>query len=133
VRRRRIRPSVLQRTEADAALAEFVENVEKVERASRSSRVTTSTSPCSSLRITLANSGRSVFAPEAFSLKMLPQPAACSSAIWLARSWSRVETRAYPKTANQIELVRRCQPCGSRFCRGPYNAPNDLTRRSDTG
>src|SRR6266498_4923019 len=35
-----------------------------VERASRSSRVTTSTSPASSLRIALANSGRSVRAPE---------------------------------------------------------------------
>src|SRR5262249_17278483 len=38
-----------------------------------------------------------VLAP--FSLKMLPQPAACSSAIWPARSWSRVDTRAYPKVA----------------------------------
>src|SRR5262249_3350682 len=53
----------------------------------------------SSRRITLASSGLSVFAPEAFSLKMLPQPAACSSAIWPARSWSRVDTRAYPKVA----------------------------------
>src|SRR5438874_1345035 len=53
----------------------------------------------SSLRIALASSGRSVRAPEAFPLKMLPQPAACSSAIWPARSWSRVETRAYPKIA----------------------------------
>src|SRR6516165_6140183 len=30
---------------------------------------------------------------------MLPQPAACSSAIWPAKSWSRVDTRAYPKVA----------------------------------
>src|SRR5262245_16184285 len=71
----------------------------RVERARRSRRVTTSTSPDSSRRITLASSGLSVFAPEAFSLKMLPQPAACSSAIWPARSWSRVDTRAYPKVA----------------------------------
>src|SRR5215468_3157164 len=71
----------------------------RVERARRSRRVTTSTSPDSSRRITLASSGLSVFAPETFSLKMLPQPAACSSAIWPARSWSRVDTRAYPKVA----------------------------------
>src|SRR5215470_3740065 len=71
----------------------------RVERARRSRRVTTSTSPDSSRRITLASSGLSVFAPETFSLEMLPQPAACSSAIWPARSWSRVDTRAYPKVA----------------------------------
>jgi hypothetical protein len=76
-----------------------------VERASRSSRVTTSTSPCSSLRITLANSGRSVFAPGAFSLKMLPQPAACSSAIWLARS-PRFSPRPH----------RRCWPARPDLC-----------------
>src|SRR5262245_52218910 len=70
-----------------------------VERARRSRRVTTRTSPDSSRRITFASWGLSVFAPEAFSLKMLPQPAACSSAIWPARSWSRVDTRAYPKVA----------------------------------
>src|SRR5262249_49262701 len=71
----------------------------RVERARRSRRVTTSTSPDSSRRITFASWGLSVFAPETFSLKMLPQPAACSSAICPARSWSRVDTRAYPKVA----------------------------------
>ncbi len=47
-------------------------------------RFTTNTSPASSLRIALANSGRSVRAPEAFSLNILPQPADFSSAIWVA-------------------------------------------------
>src|SRR5262245_44762330 len=79
----------------------------RVERARRSRRVTTSTSPDSSRRITLASSGLSVFAPEAFSLKMLPQPAACSSAIWPARSWSRVDTRAYPKVAISLSSFER--------------------------
>ena len=66
----------------------------RVERASRSRRVTTSTSPGSSRPITLASSGRSVLAPETFSLNTLAQPAAISSASCAARSWSRVETRA---------------------------------------
>jgi hypothetical protein len=51
-----------------------------VERARRSSRVTTRTSPGSSLRIAFASSGRSVLAPETFSLNTLAAPAANSSA-----------------------------------------------------
>src|SRR5262245_30658534 len=78
-----------------------------VERARRSRRVTTRTSPDSSRRITFASWGLSVFAPEAFSLKMLPQPAACSSASWPAKSWSRVDTRAYPKVAIFILVFER--------------------------
>jgi hypothetical protein len=42
-------------------------NRSRVERASRSSRVTNSTSPGSSLRISLASSGLSVFTPLTFS------------------------------------------------------------------
>jgi hypothetical protein len=52
----------------------------RVERARRSRRVTTSTSPGSSRRNTLASSTRSPRAPLAFSRKTLAHPAAVSSA-----------------------------------------------------
>src|SRR5215471_19518158 len=38
---------------------------------------------------------------------MLPQPAACSSAIWPAKFWSRVDTRAYPKVATFTSTFKR--------------------------
>jgi hypothetical protein len=63
----------------------------RVERASRSNRVTTSTSPGASLHNALANSARSVFAPDTFSLNTLTQPAARSSASCETRSWPLVE------------------------------------------
>jgi hypothetical protein len=44
-------------------------NVDDCRIRRRSSRVTTSISPCSSLRIAFPNSGRSVFAPDAFSFE----------------------------------------------------------------
>src|SRR5262249_33833140 len=51
----------------------------RVERARRSRRTTINTSPGSSRRMIFASSGRSVLAPEIFSLNTLAQPAAISS------------------------------------------------------
>src|SRR5262245_40728747 len=72
VRRGRIRPGVMKRTEAGTGLADRIDDVEQVAGRAREAIEAgddTSTSPDSSRRITLASSGLSVFAPEAFSLK----------------------------------------------------------------
>jgi len=63
-----------------SAIAAITLSRSRVDLASRSSRVTTSTSPGSSRPIAFTSSGRSVLAPDIFSLNTLAQPAAISSA-----------------------------------------------------
>src|SRR5712691_2177152 len=58
-----------------SAIAAITLSRSRVDLASRSSRVTTSTSPGSSRPIAFTSSGRSVLAPDTFSLNTLAQPA----------------------------------------------------------
>ena len=64
------------------------------ERPSRSSFQITSVSPLVRLARVRASSGRAREAPEAFSSKIVAQPAARSASVWAAVVWSSVETRA---------------------------------------
>jgi len=98
MRRRGVRPRVLETAEASASLLDRVSTFSRslVDLASRSRRVTTSTSPGWSRLSALTSSTRSPRAPDPFSPKILAQPAACSSVTWASRCCSRVEPRQYP-------------------------------------
>jgi len=45
------------------------------------------------------SAGQLARVPEAWSAKILAQPAAVSASVWACGCWSRVETRAYPSRA----------------------------------
>jgi hypothetical protein len=53
------------------------------------------------MRIALESSGRSVLAPDAFSLKILPQPAACSAA--------PEKQRQHEVNHDGVHAIRRCE------------------------
>src|SRR5262249_31453428 len=64
---------------------------------------------------------------------MLPQPAACSSAIWPAKFWSRVDTRAYPKIAIFIltfERDIRINKASENGCQEFYAQPLSFESKS---